>query len=285
MTLLERKILGLRQSRKGPYKVSILGILQPFNDAIKLFRKENIYPLKSNFIQYLVCPALSLIIALMITNVLPFKEIVRSHRLSFVLLYTILSIGVYPIIISGWLSNSKYALIGSLRSIAQTVSYEVRLALILLFYLIFLININMKFILENNIYWEKAFIFLPVIGILFISCLAETNRTPFDFSEGESELVSGFNVEYGSIRFAIIFIAEYARIIFMSILLIFLFRNCSSINRFGIYVYFVLVIFLWVWIRTTFPRYRYDILINLAWKDFLPKILMLIPVPIIINLF
>lgn len=204
----------------------------------------------------------------------PFFEINFSLRLSIIFIYIILRINVYPVIFSGWSSNSKYALLGSLRAIAQTVSYEVRLALILMFYLAFCISIRIFYLIKINFFFMKIFLFLPIVIIWLISCVAETNRTPFDFAEGESELVSGFNIEYGRVIFALIFIAEYARIIFIRIIFAIFFFSRRS-NIYIIYLYSVLVIFLWIWIRTTLPRYRYDKLINLAWKVYLPIVLIL----------
>ena len=168
--------------------------------------------------------------------------------------------------------HRKYALLGRLRSVAQTISYEVRLALILIFYLVIGISLSIFIIIKLNIYWNKIIIFLPIVGIWLISCIAETNRTPFDFAEGESELVSGFNIEYGRVMFALIFIAEYARIIFIRIIFsIFFFARNTNI----ILLYFIssVIIRVWIWIRTTLPRYRYDKLINLAWKIYLPIVL------------
>jgi len=184
--------------------------------------------------------------------------------MSIVFIYIILSINVYPVIFSGWASNSKYALLGRLRSIAQTVSYEVRLALILIFYLSFCISLRIFYLIKINVFFMKIFLFIPIVAIWLISCVAETNRTPFDFAEGESELVSGFNIEYGSVIFALIFIAEYARIIFIRIVFAMVFFSKRS-NYILIYIYSTIIIFIWIWIRTTLPRYRYDKLINLAW--------------------
>jgi len=201
--------------------------------------------------------------------------------MSIVFIYIILSINVYPVIFSGWASNSKYALLGRLRSIAQTVSYEVRLALILIFYLSFCISLRIFYLIKINVFFMKIFLFIPIVAIWLISCVAETNRTPFDFAEGESELVSGFNIEYGSVIFALIFIAEYARIIFIRIVFAMVFFSKRS-NYILIYIYSTIIIFIWIWIRTTLPRYRYDKLINLAWKIYLPIVLIIIIYSLII---
>merc|ERR1712055_882260 len=261
ITLLERKILGYSQLRKGPNKVRIIGIAQPFNDAIKLFTKEIVYPKLSNIFQYLASPFCGLMIVLVTCILIPFKEIILPSRITVVFLYIIIRINIYPVLISGWASNSKYALIGALRAVAQTVSYEVCLALILMFYLCLVGRIRIIMIMARNRVWNKIIILLPVVGIWLITCLAETNRTPFDFAEGESELVSGFNVEYGAFGFALIFIAEYARIYFISSLFVIVFLS-SLINCFLYFTIRTVLVFIWVWVRTTLPRYRYDMLIN-----------------------
>ena len=224
---------------------------------------------------------LGLIIVLLVFFRFPFFELNFSLRMSIVFIYIILSINVYPVIFSGWASNSKYALLGRLRSIAQTVSYEVRLALILIFYLSFCISLRIFYLIKINVFFMKIFLFIPIVAIWLISCVAETNRTPFDFAEGESELVSGFNIEYGSVIFALIFIAEYARIIFIRIVFAMVFFSKRS-NYILIYIYSTIIIFICIWIRTTLPRYRYDKLINLAWKIYLPIVLIIIIYSLII---
>ena len=275
VTLFERKVLGYSQIRKGPNKVRIIGLMQPFNDAIKLFSKELVFPNLSNIFQYFIAPMLGLMIVLIRFFLFPFKEINFSIRISVLFIYIILRINVYPVLFSGWASNRKYALLGRLRSVAQTVSYEVSLALILIFYLTILISLNLNMISGLNFYWYKFFIFLPIIGIWLISCVAETNRTPFDFAEGESELVSGFNIEYGSVGFALIFIAEYARIIFISVIFSLMFFSFRT-NNVYLYLLITFLVMVWIWARTTFPRYRYDKLINLAWKIYLPVTLFML---------
>mgnify|MGYP003884282079 FL=1 len=273
ITLLERKILGYRQLRKGPNKVRIGGLAQPFNDAIKLFSKEIVIPSTSNLSQYLVSPLCALVIVLITFISIPLKEIILSIRISILFIYIIISMNIYPVLISGWASNSKYALIGALRAVAQTVSYEVRLAVILIFYLRLSDRIMLMQIMELNMYWNKIVLFLPIVIIWLVSCVAETNRTPFDFAEGESELVSGFNVEYGRLGFALIFIAEYARIFFLSLVFATLFTRSTYLGL-GIYIWSILLVRVWIWARSTFPRYRYDKLINLAWKIYLPVVLI-----------
>ena len=275
ITLLERKILGYSQIRKGPNKVRIIGLFQPFNDAIKLFSKEAVIPRISNNIQFFLSPMLALIIVLIIFYSFPFFEINISIRISLIFIYIILSINVYPVLFSGWSSNRKYALLGRLRSVAQTISYEVRLALMLIFYLSLRISLRIFIIIKLNFFWIKFLIFLPIVGIWLISCVAETNRTPFDFAEGESELVSGFNIEYGRVIFALIFIAEYGRIIFIRIIFSIFFIS-NTTNRLRLYFFSTVLIRIWIWIRTTLPRYRYDKLMNLAWKIYLPIVLTIL---------
>ena len=275
ITLLERKILGYSQLRKGPNKVRIYGILQPFNDAIKLFSKELLFPSFSNAFQYILSPLIALFIVLLRYSLFPMFEIIFSFRFSLIFLYILLRINIYPLLVSGWASNRKYALIGALRAIAQTVSYEVSLATILIFYLGLALSLRLKERIAINEIWNKLIIFLPLIIILLISLLAETNRTPFDFAEGESELVSGFNIEYGSIGFALIFMAEYGRIIFLRIIFVSLFTSSKRI-RILFWVGVRILISIWIWIRSTFPRYRYDKLINLTWKLYLPLSLFFI---------
>ena len=275
ITLFERKILGYSQIRKGPNKVSYIGLLQPFNDAIKLFSKEVVLPNLSNNFKFFISPILRLILVLITFYSFPFYEINFSLRLSIIFIYIILRINIYPLLFSGWSSNRKYALLGRLRSVAQTISYEVRLALILIFYIIFCFSLSILILFKINFFFFKILFFLPITGIWLISCIAETNRTPFDFAEGESELVSGFNIEYGRVIFALIFISEYARIIFMSIMFRIFFLSYRT-NSILIYFYSTLIIIIWIWVRTTLPRYRYDKLINLAWKIYLPIVLLIL---------
>lgn len=281
ITLLERKILGYSQLRKGPNKVGIIGLPQPFNDAIKLFTKEKIIPSSSNFYVFILGPVLAIFFSLIIWLRIPLLKGFFSISLSFIFIYTIARINIYPLIASGWSSNRNYASIGALRGIAQTISYEVSFALIILFLVIIFFSLRLKniIIFTNSL---KFLIFLPLIIIWLIVRVAETNRTPFDFAEGESELVSGFNIEYGSVGFALIFIAEYARIYFISYLFsIVFFLNFSS---YLFIILITLIIFFWVWVRTTFPRYRYDLLINIAWTTLLPTILFLLFYRVIIRI-
>nr|AXS65780.1 NADH dehydrogenase subunit 1 [Curculionoidea sp. 4 KM-2017] len=268
LTLLERKVLSYIHNRKGPNKVGYLGLLQPFSDAIKLFTKEQMYPIMSNLNLYLICPIMNLMLSLLLWMCLPFFTMNNNFNLSVLFFLSISSLSVYTIMLAGWSSNSNYAMLGSLRAVAQTVSYEVSLVLIMLSFLLMIFSLDlmnfMKF--QENIWF--LFLMLPLCMMWLVSGLAETNRSPFDFAEGESELVSGFNVEYSSGEFAMIFLAEYSNILFMSMMcsLMFLGGNLYSLL---FYTEIVLMGFMWVWVRGTFPRYRYDKLMYLAWKSYL----------------
>lgn len=268
LTLFERKILGYIQIRKGPNKVGFIGLLQPFADAVKLFTKEQTYPYTSNFIVYYISPVFSLFLALTIWLCIPY--IIKFYRFNLGILFFLACtrLRVYGVIIAGWSSNSNYSLLGGLRSVAQTISYEVSLALILISYIFLLGGFNIiLFFFKQNYIWF-IFLSIPLAYIWFISSLAETNRTPFDFAEGESELVSGFNVEYSSGGFALIFLAEYARILFIRILFSLIFLGGDVINLL-FYLKLVFISFIFIWVRGTIPRYRYDKLIYLAWKSYL----------------
>ncbi len=269
LTLLERKVLGYIQIRKGPNKVGFLGLIQPFSDAIKLFTKEQIYPFISNFNLYYFSPILNLFLALFLWICIPFISINVTFNLTLLFFLSVSSLRVYTIILAGWSSNSNYALLGRLRSIAQTISYEVRLALILLSFLFLIISLNILDFIKYQEYIWFFYLFFPLCLIWIVSGLAETNRTPFDFAEGESELVSGFNVEYRSGGFAIIFLAEYGNILFIRIICVFIFLGANLI-RLIFFFKLGLIRFLWLWVRGTLPRYRYDKLIYLAWKGYLP---------------
>nr|YP_010249787.1 NADH dehydrogenase subunit 1 [Rheocricotopus villiculus]QTT60918.1 NADH dehydrogenase subunit 1 [Rheocricotopus villiculus] len=269
LTLLERKVLGYIQIRKGPNKVGLFGVPQPFNDAIKLFTKEQTYPFVSNYLVYYFSPIFSLFLSLLCWLCIPFFIKLYSFNLGILFFLCCLSTGVYPVMIAGWSSNSNYALLGGLRAVAQTISYEVSLALILLS-MIFLVgsyNFFDFFYFQLNIWF--IFLCFPLMLVLFCSLLAETNRTPFDFAEGESELVSGFNVEYSSGGFALIFLAEYSSILFMSLLFSMIFLG-ADINNFTFFLKLSFLSFMFIWVRGTLPRFRYDKLMFLAWKSFLP---------------
>lgn len=272
LTLLERKVLGLIQLRKGPNKIGFIGILQPFCDAIKLFTKEQILPIFSNSLIYYFCPVFSLFLSLFIWFCLPFLVKIYSFSLGVLFFFCCISFGVYLVILAGWSSNSLYALLGSLRAIAQTISYEVALVIILISILFIINSFNLIYFEVFQLNFWFIFLFLPIGFMWLISSLAETNRTPFDFAEGESELVSGFNVEYGAGGFALIFLAEYARILFIRALFSLLFLG-SNIISFIFFFKLVCVSFLFIWVRGAYPRYRYDKLINIAWKSYLPVVL------------
>lgn len=269
VTLLERKILGYIQIRKGPNKVGYIGLLQPFSDAVKLFTKEQTIPIISNFIVYYLCPVFSLFLSLLVWRVIPYDVGLVRFNISILFFFCCLGIGVYRVIVAGWASNCKYSLLGRLRRVAQTISYEVRLALILLSFIILLGGFSLELFVKYQRHSWFILISLPLRMVWFASCLAETNRTPFDFAEGESELVSGFNTEYRRGGFALIFIAEYSRILFIRVLFVIIFigrRPC----RVSFYLKSMLIAFVFVWVRGTLPRLRYDKLIYLAWKRFLP---------------
>nr|AEG25308.1 NADH dehydrogenase subunit 1 [Philotrypesis sp. JHX-2011] len=269
LTLLERKILSYIQLRKGPNKVGFIGLLQPFSDAIKLFTKENFLIFKSNYYMYMLSPLVSMMLMMLLWINMPYLSEVMNNSYSFLMVMCLLSMGVYPLMVSGWSSNSIYSMIGSMRSIAQTISYEVSMILLMLSFIFLIESYNliefMKF--QKYLYF---FIFLfPLMLILFISLLAELNRTPFDLAEGESELVSGFNTEYMSGLFAMIFISEYGMIMFMMYLfnLMSMGGNIYSILFYLMYMY---LLFLVIWVRGTYPRMRYDSLMNLTWMSYLP---------------
>uniref|UniRef100_UPI0030023C00 NADH dehydrogenase subunit 1 n=1 Tax=Gonypeta brunneri TaxID=2909294 RepID=UPI0030023C00 len=268
-TLLERKVLGYIHLRKGPNKVGFMGVLQPFSDAIKLFCKEHINPLASNYLLYYICPVFSLFLSLILWMLMPYMSGFYTFNLGLFFFLVCTSMGVYTVMLAGWSSNSNYALLGGLRAVAQTISYEVSLALILLSF-VFLVG---SYSLMDFYYYQISVWFLffcfPLCNIWFVSCLAETNRSPFDFAEGESELVSGFNVEYSSGGFALIFLSEYTSILFMSMLMSILFLG-SNLNSLIFYLKLIFISYLFIWVRGTLPRYRYDKLMYLAWKSFLP---------------
>nr|YP_008816199.1 NADH dehydrogenase subunit 1 [Retinia pseudotsugaicola]AGZ92365.1 NADH dehydrogenase subunit 1 [Retinia pseudotsugaicola] len=269
LTLLERKVLGYIQIRKGPNKLGIMGILQPFGDAIKLFTKEQTYPMYSNYFAYYFSPIFSFFLSLLIWMVIPYYFNMISFNLGFLFFFCCTSMGVYTLMIAGWSSNSNYALLGGLRAVAQTISYEVSLALIMLSVIIMIMDFNLlKFNNYQMVVWFM-FIMIPMSLCWLSSSLAETNRTPFDFAEGEEELVSGFNVEYSSGGFALIFLAEYSSILFMSMLFILMYVGGYNLNLI-FYLKLVFISFFFIWVRGTLPRYRYDKLMYLAWKSYLP---------------
>nr|YP_011032078.1 NADH dehydrogenase subunit 1 [Carinata recurvata]WRH31308.1 NADH dehydrogenase subunit 1 [Carinata recurvata] len=268
-TLLERKVLSYIHFRKGPNKVGVIGILQPFSDGIKLFVKEQSWPMNSNFIIYYLCPIYLLLHSLFLWVLLPsiFNTITFSYGFLFFLCCSVLN--VYGLIISGWSSNSLYSILGSIRSVSQAISYEVSLSIILLCYFLMIEGYNFfdMMLIQSNFWF--CFISFPLFFCWFSCCLAESNRTPFDFSEGESELVSGFNVEYGGGGFALLFISEYSSIIFISMITSLIFLGGNFMNFF-FFLKIIFLCFVFIWVRGSFPRYRYDKLMYLAWKCYLP---------------
>jgi len=285
-TLIERKFLGYFHLRKGPNKPRLIGIPQPFADAIKLFVKEQNKPTISNIVLFFIAPTLRLALAIAIWALYPHNF--QSIYFQFGILYflCVSRINVYPTFIAGWCSNSKYALFGRLRRVAQTISYEVRMAIILISCLIILGKIDWSIITNRQKSW-LLIIVIPIFIIWYTTTLAETNRTPFDFAEGESELVSGFNTEYGSGLFALIFIAEYTNIIFIRITSAILFTGILDngiINTTILVLKTIVFATAFIWIRATIPRIRYDHLIYLTWKNFLPVSIRVIIIVISITI-
>nr|QRW36383.1 NADH dehydrogenase subunit 1 [Nebrioporus canaliculatus] len=269
LTLLERKVLGYIQIRKGPNKVGFMGLPQPFSDAIKLFSKEQTFPLLSNYMMYYYSPIMSLFLSLLMWVSMPYLLGLFSFNLSMLFFLCVTSLGVYTVMIAGWSSNSSYSLLGGMRAVAQTISYEVSLSLIFMSFMIMVGGFSLMDFFKFQEYVWLFFIFIPLAFIWIVSSLAETNRTPFDFAEGESELVSGFNIEYSSGGFALIFLSEYSSILFMSMLFSVIFLG-SNLYSFIFYLELVFISFVFIWVRGTLPRFRYDKLMYLAWKSFLP---------------
>nr|BBB33760.1 NADH dehydrogenase subunit 1 [Plestiodon chinensis formosensis]BBB33761.1 NADH dehydrogenase subunit 1 [Plestiodon chinensis formosensis]BBB33762.1 NADH dehydrogenase subunit 1 [Plestiodon chinensis formosensis] len=280
LTLLERKILGYMQLRKGPNIVGPYGLLQPIADGVKLFIKEPVRPSSSSPALFIITPTLALFLALMIWTPLPMPMTLADMNLGLLFMLALSSMAVYSILWSGWASNSKYPLIGALRAVAQTISYEVTLGIILLTLIVLTGNFTLHTL---SITQEHTWLFLcswPLMMMWFISTLAETNRAPFDLTEGESELVSGFNVEYAAGPFALFFLAEYANILMMNTLTCILFFNPGAMMHPDMFPINLMLkastlTILFLWTRASYPRFRYDQLMHLLWKNFLPLTLAL----------
>nr|WPO01475.1 NADH dehydrogenase subunit 1 [Eocanthecona thomsoni] len=269
VTLLERKVLGYIQLRKGPNKLGFMGLLQPFSDGLKLFFSEQTFPFKSNYLIYYVSPVFLLFMSFLLWSLFPFLVNVYNYNYGLLFFMVCTGVGVYGVMLSGWSSNSNYALLGSLRSVAQVISYEISMIMIMLCIVIFIFSYNLlDFMFYQNMGWFM-FMSLPLFFCWLSSCLAETNRAPFDFAEGESELVSGFNVEYSSGGFAFIFLSEYTNIIFMGLMTSIIFLGCDLFSLF-FYISIMLIVFWFIWVRGVLPRFRYDKLMYLTWKLFLP---------------
>jgi NADH-quinone oxidoreductase subunit H len=282
-TLAERKIMGSIQRRKGPNVVGYLGLLQPLADGLKLFAKETILPSNANLIVFLLAPMLSFILSLVGWAVIPLEEgaVISDLNVGILYLFAISSLSVYGVITSGWSSNSKYPFLGALRSAAQMISYEVSIGFIIVSVVMCAGSFNLtKIIIAQKNVWYIIPLF-PVFLMFIISALAETNRHPFDLPEAEAELVSGYNVEYSAMGFALFFLGEYANMLLMSALTVILFLGgwLSPINLlifniipgsfwFSIKICFGVVFF--IWMRAALPRFRYDQLMSLGWKSFLP---------------
>nr|CCI69444.1 NADH dehydrogenase subunit 1 [Metacrangonyx sp. 2 MDMBR-2012] len=269
MTLMEQKVVGSMQIRMGPNKTGFWGVLQPFADAVKLFLKENLNLRMSNMMMYFITPSLSLMFSLGLWVIYPFNEGGIDFFLGVLFFMCMSSMSVYPIMLMGWSSNCKYSMMGAMRAMAQMISYEVSLMMIILSLIYIKSSFNFKEMMTWSLTFLPLIIFFPLSLIWLASSLAETNRTPYDFSESGSELVSGFNTEYSGGGFTLIFLAEYSSILFMSMLFVILFLSVVSMSLFS-FIMSMIIAFSFIWIRSTMPRFRYDKLMMLAWKIFLP---------------
>lgn len=287
LTYAERKVMGAMQRRQGPMTVGPFGLLQPIADGVKLFSKETIIPTGANKAVFLIAPMLLFALSLVAWAVIPFDKdwVLANINVGILYLVAISSMGVYGVIMAGWASNSRYAFLGGLRSASQMVSYEVSMGLIIVCVLVCTGSLNLQeIVLAERPVWMQILLF-PMLIVFLISILAETNRAPFDLPEGESEITGGFMVEYSAMSFALFFLGEYANMILMSAMTTILFLG-GWLPPFGIealdfvpgIVWFAmktaLVLFFFIWCRATFPRYRYDQLMRLGWKVFLPVTLL-----------
>lgn len=280
LTLAERKVIGSMHMRRGPNVVGPWGLLQPMADGLKLFLKEIVIPTGASRGVFLLAPMLTLILALIAWAVIPFSDtlVLSDINVGVLYLFAVSGLGVYGILMAGWASNSKYAFLGSLRSAAQMVSYEVSMGFIIITVLVFTGSLNLNDIVESQRGMWYMFPMLPMAVMFFISTVAETNRHPFDLPEAEAELVGGYNVEYGGMAFALFFLGEYANMIMMSGFTAVLFMG-GWLAPFGMDfipgpVWLILkicfLLFIFIWLRAAYPRYRYDQLMRLGWKVFLP---------------
>lgn len=283
LTLMERKVIGAIQLRKGPNVVGPFGLLQPLADGLKLMLKEVILPTKANKILFLLAPVITFILALIGWAVVPFSADFAIADINIGVTYILAasSLGVYGIILAGWASNSKYAFLGAIRSSAQMISYEVSIGLIIISVLLLAGSLNLKEIVLAQQNGWYALPMLPMFILFLVSGLAETNRLPFDLPEAESELVAGYNVEYSSMPFSLFFLGEYANMILISAFAAILFLGgwlppcdsafCNAIpGAIWLCLKIFLILFWFIWVRATLPRYRYDQLMRLGWKVFLP---------------